>query len=88
MLRFWLCTAFWGCDKLTEVSIPRSLEKINGYFWANIKKVYVSKGDVGRVKSLFRESGNKNIVDYAEFVEREEAQTMAAPSMTGNTLEK
>lgn len=82
------CNAFWGCDKLTEVSIPRSLEKINGYFWADIKKVYVSKGDVGRVKSLFRESGNKNIVDYAEFVERDMVQNTSATSMPANGLEK
>jgi hypothetical protein len=34
----------------------------------------VSKGDVERVKSLFRESGNKNIVEYAEFVERDMVQ--------------
>ena len=82
------CNAFWGCDKLTEVSIPRSLEKINGYFWADIKKVYVSKGDVGRVKSLFRESGNKNIVDYAEFVERDMVQNTSATSMPVNGIEK
>ncbi len=66
--------AFYGCDSLSEVSIPRSLTRIDGYFWANIKKVYVAKGDVERVKSLFRESGNRNIVNYAEFVEREEPQ--------------
>lgn len=82
------CNAFWGCDKLTEVSIPRSLEKINGYFWADIKKVYVSKGDVERVKSLFRESGNKNIVEYAEFVERDMVQNTSATSMPANGLEK
>lgn len=76
--------AFYGCDSLSEVSIPRSLTKIDGYFWANIKKVYVAKGDVERVKSLFRESGNKNIVDYAEFVEREEAQSDHASSSNVN----
>ena len=66
--------AFFCCDNLREVSIPRSLTKIDGYFWAKIKKVYVAKGDVERVKSLFRESGNKNIVEYAEFVERDMVQ--------------
>ena len=76
--------AFYGCDSLSEVSIPRSLTRIDGYFWANIKKVYMSKGDVERVKSLFRESGNKNIVDYAEFVEREEAQSDHASSSNVN----
>lgn len=76
--------AFYGCDSLSEVSIPRSLTRIDGYFWANIKKVYVAKGDVERVKALFHESGNKNIVDYAEFVEREEAQSDHASSSNAN----
>ena len=44
--------------------------------------------DVERVKSLFRESGNRNIVDYAEFVERDMAQATSAPSMSANGLEK
>ena len=44
--------------------------------------------DVERVKSLFRESGNKNIVDYAEFVERDMAQTTSVPLMTTDGLEQ
>ena len=80
--------AFWGCDNLREVSIPRGLTKIDGYFWANIKKVHVAKGDVERVKALFRESGNKNIVDYAEFVEREETQAAPALSSPSNSQAK
>ena len=80
--------AFYGCDSLSEVSIPRSLTRIDGYFWANIKKVYVSKGDVERVKSMFRESGNKNIVEYAEFVERDMVQNTSATSMPANGIEK
>ena len=80
--------AFFCCDNLREVSIPRSLTKIDGYFRANIKKVYVSKGDVERVKSLFRESGNKNIVEYAEFVERDMVQNTSATSMPANGIEK
>ena len=69
--------AFYGCDSLSEVSIPRSLTRIDGYFWAKIKKVFVAKGDVERVKSLFRESGNRNIVDYAEFVERDDESAVS-----------
>ena len=80
--------AFFCCDNLREVSIPRSLTKIDGYFWANIKKVYVAKGDVERVKALFRESGNKNIVEYAEFVERDMVQNTSATSMPANGIEK
>ena len=76
--------AFERCVGLKSVSIPRSLTKIDGYFWTNIKKVYVTKGDVERVKTLFRESENRNIADYAEFVEREEAQATPAHPIHSN----
>lgn len=49
--------AFHGCDQLTAVSIPRSLTKVSGrpghpFLGANIRTVYVAKGDVERVKSM------------------------------------
>ena len=52
--------AFHGCDQLTAVSIPRSLTKVSGrpghpFLGANIRTVYVAKGDVERVKSMAEE---------------------------------
>ena len=46
--------AFFGCDQLTAVSIPRSLTKVSGhpFLGANIRTVYVAKGDVDRVKGM------------------------------------
>jgi hypothetical protein len=37
---------------------------------------------------LFHESGNKNIVEYAEFVERDMVQNKSATSMPANGIEK
>lgn len=53
--------AFNGCDRLTAVSIPRSLTKVSGgpFLFADIRTVYVAKGDVERVKSMAEELGIK-----------------------------
>lgn len=46
--------AFFCCDNLTAVSIPESLTKVSSspFLGANIKTVYVAKGDVDRVKGM------------------------------------
>ena len=51
--------AFSGCKNLAAVAIPKSLTKVSGrpFLDANIRTVYVAKGDVERVKSIAEDLG-------------------------------
>lgn len=51
--------AFYKCKNLAAVAIPKSLTEVSGcpFLDANIRTVYVAKGDVERVKSIAEDLG-------------------------------
>ena len=51
--------AFYKCKNLAAVAIPKSLTEVSGcpFLDANIRTVYVAKGDVERVKSMAEDLG-------------------------------
>lgn len=61
--------AFSGCESLASVAIPNGVKSIGSAAFADcgVRKVYVEKGDSGRVREMMRGTGMD--VDRVEFLE-------------------